>query len=75
MSNTDSSGGAQSKKLSLTAQWMLDHPNDVPCPLQPHGAAVWRKARGIGANAGPQPDKWRQYSEALADKRAREAAR
>jgi hypothetical protein len=41
------------KRLSLTAQWMLDHPDDVPCP-KPYcyGAAkAWRWKRGIGSSA------------------------
>jgi hypothetical protein len=61
------------KKLTATQQWMIDHPNDTPCPLQPHGAAAWRKARGIGANAGAERAKVAQYEAAMADKRAREA--
>jgi hypothetical protein len=35
------------KKLSPTQQWMLDHPNDVPCPKTPNAAQAWRKKRGI----------------------------
>jgi hypothetical protein len=78
MSNNESAPTAQpksTKKLSRTAQWMIDHPNDLPCPLQPHAATAWRKARGIGANAGAERAKAAKYTEAMAEKRARETAR
>jgi hypothetical protein len=35
------------KKLSGTQQWMLDHPNDVPCPRSSVAAAAWRRKRGL----------------------------
>jgi hypothetical protein len=37
-----------SRKLSLTAQWMLDHPDDEPCPPGSDYMAVrWRRERGL----------------------------
>ena len=36
------------KKLSKTAQWMLDHPDDTPPPKGNGGAAeAWRMKRGL----------------------------
>ena len=35
------------KKLSMAAQWALDHPYDVPCPKDQNGAHEWRKARRL----------------------------
>ena len=37
-------------KLSKSAQWMLDHPTDQPCPTPLSGMAAqaWRIKRGIG---------------------------
>jgi hypothetical protein len=36
------------KKRSATAQWMLEHPHDTPCPRDYAAAKAWRQARGIG---------------------------
>lgn len=55
MENSDPEAAKAAKnKLSRTAQWMLDHPNDEPCPTGPPGdyqahraARIWRKKRGI----------------------------
>jgi hypothetical protein len=34
------------RKLGPIQQWMVDHPDDVPCP--PGGAGVhWRRKRGL----------------------------
>jgi hypothetical protein len=33
--------------VSPTKQWMLDHPDDVPCPRSPHAAKAWRIKRGL----------------------------
>jgi hypothetical protein len=38
------------RKLSLTAQWMKDHPDDAPCPRQPSAAQMWRRKRGLEGN-------------------------
>jgi hypothetical protein len=53
--NSDPKAGkAPKKKLSRTAQWMLEHPDDEPCPTGPRGdyqarraAREWRKKRGV----------------------------
>jgi hypothetical protein len=34
-------------KLSKSAQWMLDHPYDEPCPKSHSDAQMWRRKRGI----------------------------
>ena len=37
------------KKLTLSEQWLRDHPDDLPCPRDPGAAATWRYERGIYA--------------------------
>jgi hypothetical protein len=39
-------------KLSKTAQWMLDHPDDIPPPKSGGGARAWRIARGLDGEWG-----------------------
>jgi len=38
------------KRLTMTQQWELDHPDDVPCPEDHSGAIKWRRERLIGAS-------------------------
>jgi hypothetical protein len=51
LGNSDPKAGkALKNKLTRTAQWMADHPNDEPCPTgyqAQRAAREWRKARGI----------------------------
>ena len=35
------------KKLSMAQQWLVDHPDDEPCPRDPNLAGVWRRKRGL----------------------------
>jgi hypothetical protein len=66
------------KKLSLTAQWMRDHPEDVPCPQGHSDAQMWRRQRGLEARPGePEREALRQkyeqkYEQAMIEKRARQ---
>jgi len=53
------------KKPSLTQRWMLDHPDDVPCPRNP--AAAWRLKRGL---ARSQREIRKRYEAAMAETRA-----
>ena len=58
---------------SATAQWMLDHPFDRPCPTEPRAAAAWRRARCIGPNASARQRAIRaKYDAAMREKRERE---
>jgi hypothetical protein len=66
------------KKISASKQWMIDHPDDVPCPKSGGAAYWWRVKRGIGASADWARAKreWRAAHAAdvaMAEKRAREA--
>jgi hypothetical protein len=54
------------KKLSPSQQWMVDHPDDVPCPLTPCAAKAWRMKRGL---VRPN-EQMRKYEAAMAEKRA-----
>jgi hypothetical protein len=65
------------KKLSRTQQWMLDHPDDVPCPRDPMSARSWRIKRGL--QQAPEREvadrvQLAKYEAAMAEKRQREAA-
>jgi hypothetical protein len=58
-------------KLSMTAQWMAEHPDDEPCPTghdNRYEAQRWRHARGIGHPANAH--KCARYEAAMAAKRA-----
>jgi hypothetical protein len=59
------------RKRSATAQWMLEHPTDTPCPRDRKAAGAWRRARGIGV---PYADraKWEEYNKLIREKRERE---
>ena len=52
-----------SKRLTLTALWMLSHPQDTPCPKSPVAAAAWRKKRFLTPRAEAERQK---YEEMLA---------
>ena len=64
------------KKLSTSQQWMLDHPDDTPCPRGPLAAQAWRRKRGLERDPAAEvrqakhADWLRRYEEALAAKRA-----
>jgi hypothetical protein len=60
-----------SRKLSLTAQWMLDHPDDEPCPPGSDYMAVrWRRERGL---VDRRPKAVRDREKALGRTRLRSA--
>lgn len=48
---------------------MIDHPNDEPCPSDPHSAKAWRFKRGIGSGAAANRAQWKKYEAAMAEKR------
>jgi hypothetical protein len=57
------------EKISTTAQWMKNHPEDTPCPRDPDSARAWRIKP-----LEPTPrerELARKYQEAMAEKRAR----
>jgi hypothetical protein len=62
----------KTKKLSATAQWMLDHPNDVPCPATPSAATAWRRKRFANPNFAAERAK---YDAAMAESRMIEQRR
>jgi hypothetical protein len=33
--------------MKTLRQWMLDHPDDEPCPRSPDAARAWRIERGL----------------------------
>ena len=59
------------KKLSASKQWMIDHPDDVPCPNGPDAAAAWRLKRGIYTGESEIRAQWAKYEAAMAEKRAK----
>ena len=56
-------------KLSTTKQWMIDHPDDTPCPRSPNAARSWRRKRGLELTPKHQM-LLAKYEEAMAAKRA-----
>ena len=64
--------------LSKTKQWMIDHPDDLPCPEDPRAAMEWRQERGLcrkswGAyNEERRARDLERYNQAMAEKHARE---
>jgi hypothetical protein len=65
------------KKLSPSKQWMIDHPCDKPCPMDPDSARAWRIKRGLElspAQAWKAQQDQRRYEEAMREKRAAQAA-
>ena len=58
-------------KLSATKQWMIDHPNDDPCPKSLAAAKAWRRKRGL--DAASIAALRAKYAAAMAEKRARQA--
>jgi hypothetical protein len=58
----------EGRKISPTQQWMVDHPNDVPCPRG--NASAWRRKRGLDKAGAALRAK---YEAAMAEKRRREA--
>lgn len=71
MSNSKSRPRAQAAgKVSGTAQWLRDHPYDVP-PSDPKQLRKWRARRGISGT--PWQKKMRaKYDAIIAEKRAHE---
>ena len=41
------------KKLSLTRQWELEHPDDEKCPTTFNEAQVWRRAASLEYHPPP----------------------
>jgi hypothetical protein len=68
-------GDSNMRKLSLTQQWMIDHPDDEPCPRNHSAAQRWRRKRGLERDpikeAKQEADRTK-YEAAIAEKRARE---
>jgi hypothetical protein len=60
------------KKLSLSQQWMADHPNDKPCPQERRAAMEWRHKRGLDSAGAALRAK---YEAAMAETRAARAVR
>lgn len=73
MNTTSKENEQMTKQLSVTQQWMKDHPNDKPCPVSPDAAAAWRRARGIGLNAAEARAKWAKYHKAMSELRTAKA--
>jgi hypothetical protein len=46
-------------KLSKTAQWMLDHPEDTPPPSGHEAARQWRIKRGLDGHWDRLKKEWR----------------
>ena len=46
------------KQITPTQQWMLDHPDDTPCPAKGGGSAAraWRIKRGLQQD----PNEWKR---------------
>jgi hypothetical protein len=60
------------KKLSATKQWMIDHPDDEPCPLpqrSPNAAAAWRRKRDLDGPDRAANPQWAKYQAAMAEKK------
>ena len=57
-------------KPSLTKQWMIEHPNDKPCPREPGAARAWRMKR-FGPKALAERERYRL---AMIETRRAEAA-
>jgi hypothetical protein len=55
------------KKVSMTAQWMIDHPNDDPPPQERRAAMEWRHKR-FHVSPKREADQ-AKYKAAMAEKR------
>jgi hypothetical protein len=52
----------------VTAQWMLDHPNDTPCPAMADAAKGWRRKRGL-EQSPQQKAKQAEYEAIMREKK------
>jgi hypothetical protein len=61
------------KDTSATAKWMIDNPNDEPCPAGHSDAQMWRRRRGL--EQGPREYRhvaeMARYEAAMDEKRKR----
>jgi hypothetical protein len=63
---------AKAKKLTMTEQWMLDHPNDEPPPQDRLRAMEWRHKRfGDTHAARKKRADLAKYEAAMREKRER----
>ena len=64
----DSTKPTKTKRLSLTALWMMSHPDDTPPPRGGVAAAAWRKKRFLNAKGEAEREK---YEALMAEQRSR----